>query len=357
MRIIGHLDMDAFFASVEERDNPRFAGRPIAVGADPEDGRGRGVVSTANYKAREYGIKSALPISTAWKFAEAARLAGKPAVIFVEGHYERYSEVSHRIMEILLEYASHIEQASVDEAYFDLSEAGSYEAAEEIAKKIKAEIRSRERLTASVGIGPNKLIAKIASDRQKPDGLTVVREEAAEKFLEPLSVRAIPGVGPKTEAELKTLRISKIIDAKNLSEAELKKMMGKWGPELYRKLRGRDDAELVESWEAKSIGEQETFAKDIADRKILNKALKDLAAEVCGRFKKSDFKTYKSVTLIMRFSDFTTKTRTTTLAKPADDLATLQFQILRLSMPFFDARENPNKKAFRLIGVRLEKLS
>ncbi len=357
MRIIGHLDMDAFFASIEERDNPRFAGRPIVVGADPKGGRGRGVVSTANYKAREYGIRSALPISTAWKNAEAARQAGKPAVVFVEGHYERYAEVSHRIMEILTTYVRHIEQASVDEAYFDISEAGSYEAAVDIAKKIKADIKAHEKLTASIGIGPNKLIAKIASDRQKPDGLTVVRAEDAEAFLESLSVRAIPGVGPKTEMAFKSLKIYKIKDAKKLSENDLATMMGKWGPELYRKLRGEDDAPLVEFWEAKSIGEQETFEHDVSDPKILQKALKALAAEVYDRFRASDFTSFRTVTLIVRFADFTTKTRATTLAKPASDLETLQFQSLRLSMPFFDARENPKRQAFRLIGVRLEKLA
>jgi len=357
MRIIGHLDMDAFFASVEERDNPRFTGRPIAVGADPKGGRGRGVVATANYKAREYGIRSALPISTAWKYAEDARRAGKPAVVFVEGHYEKYSEISHRIMEILARHVSHSEQASVDEAYFDLSSAGSYEAAERIAQQIKAEIKAEERLTASIGIGPNKLIAKIASDRQKPDGLTVVREADAEVFLEPLSIRTIPGVGPKTEEQFKRLKIVKIVDAKKLSQEALSKMMGKWGPELYRKLRGRDDAPLIEFWEAKSIGEQETFERDISDPKILNTLLKELAAEVYGRFKKSNFKTYKTVTLVVRFADFTTRNRSVTLAKPVDDLQTLQFQAMRLFMPFFDARENPKKKAFRLLGVRLEKLS
>jgi DNA polymerase IV (archaeal DinB-like DNA polymerase) len=357
MRIIGHLDMDAFFAAVEERDNPRFAGRPIVVGADPKEGRGRGVVSTANYKAREYGIRSALPISTAWKNAEAARRAGKPAVIFVAGHFEKYGEISHHIMEIVSKYAPHIEQASVDEAYFDLSRVGSYEAAEDMARRIKADIKENERLTASIGIGPNKLIAKVASDRNKPDGLTVVREEDAESFLEPLSVRTIPGIGPKTEMQLKELKVSTIKDAKKFSEAELKKMMGKWGPELYQKLRGRDSSPLVEFWEAKSIGEQKTFQHDVVDPKILNKALKELAAEVHDRFAESGFAAFRSITLIVRFSDFTTKTRATTLSKPVHDSETIQFQALRLFMPFFDARENPKRKAIRLIGVRLEKLS
>lgn len=194
--------MDAFFASVEERDNPRLAGKPIVVGADPKGGAGRGVVSTANYAAREYGIRSALPISKAWQFSEAARRRGLPPTVFVEGHYSKYSEVSSRIMDILAAHSPMIEQASVDEAYFDLSLSDSYEDARAIAATIKNEIKIKERLTATVGIGPNKLIAKIASDVQKPDGLTVVRAEDAERFLEPMSIRKIPELGQRRKKNL-----------------------------------------------------------------------------------------------------------------------------------------------------------
>ena len=203
IRIIGHLDMDAFFASVEERDNSRLAGSPLVIGSDPEEGRGRGVVSTANYKAREYGIRSALPISTAWRLSEAARAKGLPPATFLEVDMHRYSEASQRIMAIIRRHAEHVEEASVDEAYFDLSFADSYERAAEIAHAIKDEIRTRERLTASVGIGPNKLIAKIASDKNKPDGFLVVRDNEAETFLAPMAIRKIPGVGPKDGGGIK----------------------------------------------------------------------------------------------------------------------------------------------------------
>jgi len=356
MRIIGHIDMDAFFAAVEERDNPRFAGRPIVVGADPKGGRGRGVVSTANYKAREYGIRSALPISTAWKYAEAARRAGRDPVVFVEGRYAAYAEISREIMAILARHASLIEQASVDEAYFDVSASGSYEAAEAVARQIKDDIRATERLTASVGIGPNKLVAKIASDREKPDGLTVVHEKDVERFLEPLPVRVIPGVGPKSEMMFRKLGVRTVGDARRFSKDELADMMGVWGRELYDRLRGRDDAPLVAEYEAKSIGEQETFERDIADPRLLEKTLKNIAADVYRRFRESGFSSYRTVAIIVRFADFTTKTRSGTMTKPADDLATLQFQALRLFMPFLDARENPQKKKIRLMGVRIEKL-
>jgi DNA polymerase IV (DinB-like DNA polymerase) len=365
IRIIGHLDMDAFFASVEERDNPRLAGRPLVIGSDPEEGRGRGVVSTANYKAREYGIRSALPISTAWRLSEAARAKGLPPATFLEVDMQRYGEVSRKIMAIVRGHAEHVEEASVDEAYFDLSfatektadESEAYKKAAEIAHAIKDAIRTREHLTASVGIGPNKLIAKIASDKNKPDGFLVVREEDAESFIAPMAIRKIPGVGPKTEEELRKLGVRTVADAKKFSEAELYIMFGKWGNELYEKLRGRSNEAIIEEWEAKSIGEQETFAHDTRDANIVQERLIALATGVYGHFLKSGFSSFRSVTITVRFADFTTKTRSATLAAPARDAATLQFEAMRLFAPFFDKRENPAQKDIRLIGVRVEKLS
>lgn len=372
--------MDAFFASVEERDNPRLAGRPIVVGSDPEDGKGRGVVSTANYAARAYGIRSALPISTAWKFSEAARKKGLPAAVFLDVNMKKYSEASQRIMEIVRAHVPPdpsgvvlVEQASVDEAYFDLSFSGSYECAEAIARTIKKDITKGERLTASVGIGPNKLIAKIASDKQKPDGLTVVREEDAEAFLEPLGLRAIPGVGPKSEEQFAKRGMRTVRDAKKMTRAALAEMMGKWGAELYEKLRGRSDAAIVMDWVQKSIGEQTTFAEDIPvvgkqkDRMLLEAALSELSADVCQRLRReikdgAPFKSFRSVGITVRFSDFTTKTRIVTLKEsvPAignDDVAlkVIQFQALRLFMPFLDRRENPSRKSIRLLGVKVER--
>jgi DNA polymerase IV (DinB-like DNA polymerase) len=378
MRIIGHIDMDAFFASIEERDNSRYKGRPIVVGADPEDGGGRGVVSTANYAARAYGIRSALPISTAWRFSEAARKKGLPPAVFLGVDMRKYGAVSERIMAIIRAHVPLdsdgvilVEQASVDEAYFDLSFAGSYEEAKRIARETKDEIKIKERLTASVGIGPNKLIAKIASDRQKPDGLTVVQEKDAEAFLEPLNIRVIPGVGPKSEEQFMKRGMRTVQDAKRLSEAELKKMMGKWGAELYQKLRGRSDAEITLDRVPKSIGEQTTFDEDVPvngklkDRKFLEAALADLAADVHRRLRReiadgAPFTTFRSIGITVRFSDFATKTRIVTLKEPlaADGAATqktIQFQALRLFMPFLDRRENPSQKAIRLLGVKVER--
>ncbi len=356
MRIIAHIDMDAFFAAIEERDNPRVRGLPLVVGADPKEGKGRGVVSTANYKARAYGIRSALPVSTAWRLSEEAKQKGLPPVVFMIGSMRKYGEVSRRIMAILHAHAEHVEEASVDEAYIDLSFTGSYAKAIALCKKIKKEIQKKERLTASAGLGPNKLIAKIASDRQKPDGLTVVREEDAESFLEPLSIRTIPGVGPKTEQKFNKLGIHTIKEMKRFSRDELSELMGKWGSALYSRLRGKDETPLVEEWEAKSLGEQETFEKDSRDASFVFERLNALCAKVHRRFVKHGFKTFRTIAITVRFSDFTTKSRAATLGEPSTALPTLQFEALKLLMPFFDARENPKRKAIRLIGVRLEKL-
>ena len=356
MRIIGHLDMDAFFAAVEERDRPELKGLPLVVGADPAGGQGRGVVSTANYKAREYGIHSALPISRAWKLSEAARRRGRPAAVFVRGNYRRYSQVSERIMALLREFAPVVEEAGIDEAYFDLSFAGSYEQAAEICRRIKEQIKSREGLTASVGIGPNKLVAKIASDFKKPDGLTVVTEEEAEDFLAPLAVRKIPGIGPKTEQFLANRGIKTVQDLKKFSAPELQEIFGKWGPELYERVRGRHESPLLVEWEPKSVGEQETFARDSLDLQFIFPRLWLMCQEVWRRLLAEGFKNFRTVVVTVRFADFDTRSRSHTLPHATGSPRTLRFEAMKLLIPFLDRRENPKRKLIRLIGVRVDKL-
>ncbi len=356
MRIIAHLDMDAFFASVEEREKPRLKGLPIVVGADPVEGKGRGVVSTANYKAREYGIRSAMPISQAWQLSENAKKSGKPPAVFIGGNFNIYGKVSDEVMAIVRKRVPHVEQASVDEAYLDLSFTGSYEEAEKLCLKIKNEIKKKEKVTCSIGLGPNKLIAKIAVDMKKPDGLTVVRESEAEKFLEPLAIRKIPGVGPKAEEIFRKLNIKTIKDAKKLSQGDLYDLMGEWGLELYEKLRGRDSGEIIEEHEVKSIGGQETFMEDTKDFSQINERLGALCEDIISRLKTSEFKSYKAVAITVRFDDFETKTRSHTLVESAADGKILYFEALKLLSPFLDKRENSKNKLIRLIGVRIEKL-
>ncbi|MBI4400264.1 MAG: DNA polymerase IV [Nitrospirae bacterium] len=356
MRIVGHLDMDAFFAAIEERDQASLRGLPIAVGADPRAGRGRGVVSTANYKAREYGIQSAMPISRAWRLSVAAKKQGKPEVVFLPVDMEKYAQASARVMSILRRFAPVVEQASIDEAYVDLSFAGSFTNAQQVCRNLKAAIQAEEHLTASVGIGPNKLVAKIASGAHKPDGLTVVTEEEAEEFLAALPVRAIPGIGPKTDAALARMGIGLVRDLKRLSRDELRAMLGKRGLDLYEKIRGRDESPVQEAYEVKSIGEQETFAQDTRDPNFMCERLTAMCEHIFRRLSTEGFTHFRTIVLTVRFADFETTSRSHTLAEHTNALSALQFEAMKLLMPFLDSRENPHHKLIRLLGVRVEKL-
>lgn len=376
MRIIGHLDMDAFFAAVEERDKPRIKGRPIVVGADPDVGRGRGVVSTANYAARKFGIHSAMPISQAWRLSEAAKARGEAETVFLGVNSSLYGEVSKNIMAIIKKYSSKVEEASVDEAYFEIENKKSniknqkllWDNARSIALKIKEEINKKEKLTCSIGIGPNKLVAKIASDLEKPDGLTLVREEDISRVFDPLPIRKIPGIGPKAEQLFLRQGVKKVSDLKKLSLFDLQKLLGKWGEEIYRKIRGIDETPIVLGYEAKSIGEQETFMVNTRDANFIMDRLGFLCDSVIKRFKRSGFGCFRTIAVTIRFDDFETKTRSYTLPaivsaqaslfeeKKIDLLKILNFEAVRMILPFIDKRENPERKFIRLIGVRVEKL-
>ncbi|MBI1957283.1 MAG: DNA polymerase IV [Candidatus Niyogibacteria bacterium] len=359
-RIIAHLDLDAFFAAVEERDHPWLQGKPLVVGADPNGGCGRGVVSTASYAARAYGIRSAMPISKAWQLSEAARRAGKEPATFLLGNHHRYAEVSGAVMEIVRHRVSNIgatEQSGIDEIYCDLSFTESFENAEVFVRKIKNEIREREFLTISAGIGPNKLIAKIASERQKPDGLTLVRPEQVQDFLDPLPARVIPGIGPKTDGALAKNGVKTIRDLRAFSREKLIERFGKWGSDLYKKARGEDDSPVEESDEIKSVGEQETFETDTLELAFVCERLNALCSDVFRRFLRDGFKTFRTIALTVRFADFQTQSRAHSLKTPARTESVLRFEALKSLLPFFDKRENPQSKKLRLIGVRVEKLS
>lgn len=346
--------MDAFFAAVEEREHEWLQGKPIVVGADPKEGKGRGVVSTANYKAREYGIRSAMPISKAWELSEAARKKGRDPAVFLFADFHEYEKTSQRVVQILQEYSPTVEQASIDEAYFELP--NDWEEAKRIAQAIKGAIKKEERLTSSIGIGPNKLIAKIASDFQKPDGLTIVPDDTKEAFLEPMNIRKLPGIGPKTETVLARMGVTTIRDLKGYTEFELTELMGKWGSDLYRKIRGIDDSELETSYEAKSIGEQETFEEDTRDPQLLIGTINEMAERIIAYMKRDGFAGFRTVAIIVRFQGFETKTRAHTLQETTDSLDMLKFEGVKLLMPFLDKRENPQNKKIRLIGLRIEKL-
>lgn len=358
MLIVAHLDMDAFFASIEERDKPYLKGLPISVGSDPDGGKGRGVVSTANYAARKYGIGSALPITRAWKYSQEAKERGEPECIFITPHHGKYGKVSRKVFAIVRKHVKNIEQVSVDEAYLDLSFCGDMQEAEKLAQAIQKEIFKKEKLTCSLGVAPSKLVAKIASDFNKPNGITVVREEAIEDFLAPLPIRRIPGIGPKTAARLARLRIKQVGDVRMFSREDLVKRLGKWGDDLYDRVRGIDTRTVqTKRSTAKSVGVHDTFAEDTLDLKVLMCVLREVSEEVFRRFTSDGFVSFRTVVITVRFSDFETHTRSVTLKDEMETEDELERQAMKLLLPFLDMQKNPQKKKIRMIGLRVEKLS
>ena len=362
MRIIVHVDMDAFYAAIEERSNPALRGLPLVVGADPKDGRGRGVVMTANYQARRFGIRSALPISRAWRLAQAARRRGEPETIFVRSNFQLYETVSSRIMRIFERFSDAHEEASIDEAYLDISSLRSFDDAQIKMATLKNEIHQQEGLGCSVGIGPNKLIAKIASGRNKPDGLTVITQQEVQDFLNPLPIRVIPGIGPKSEAFLHQQNVRIVRELRGIPQATLMQWFGSWGMRLFEKARGVDDSPVSNEWTRKTVGEQETFEHDSRDLALVSEQLDRIAERVLAKLLRNEFSGFRTMTLTVRFSDFDTRNRSRTVKSgiaidnSGNAIKLIQKQALDLLLPFFDARENPRGKAIRLIGLRLEKL-
>jgi DNA polymerase IV (DinB-like DNA polymerase) len=359
MRIVAHIDMDAFYAAVEEQLNPAYKALPLVVGADPKEGTGRGVVMTANYAARRFGIRSALPISRAWRLAENARQHGAPATLFVRPNMALYRTVSGRIMDIVKSYGDAFEEASIDEAYLEISSSEDFSTAAQRMNSLKAEIRNREGIGCSVGIGPNKLIAKIASGEQKPNGLTVIAPELVEEFLNPLPLRKIPGIGPKSE-HFHEQNLRTIGELRRVPASTLVDWFGKWGERLFEKCRGIDTAPVTNEWTRKSLGEQETFEQDTRTQSLVRERLDLMAERIVAKLRAKEFKRFHTVTLTIRFGDFQTSNRSRTIKDgiAVDDhaLARLGDEAAALLAPFFDDRENPRGKAFRLIGLRVEKL-
>jgi DNA polymerase IV (DinB-like DNA polymerase) len=343
MRVILHVDLDAFFPSVEVREHPEFKGKPVVVGADPKEGRARGVVSSASYEARKFGIRSALPISKAWKLC--------PDAVYLRPHFELYVKASNNIMKILQNHADKFEQGGIDEAYLDISnQVKNFDEAGEVARKIMEEVLGKEGLTCSVGVGPNKMIAKIASDYRKPYGMTVVKENEVTDFLFPLDVRKIPGIGPKTEGILKERGIETIRDLASTKPEILTRLFGVWGSRLHQFANGIDHSEVTEEYETKSIGRDTTFEKDEDDEVQILKVLDGLAEEVHEDVIANGFK-FKTITIRVRYSHFDTHTRSKSLMFPTNDLDILKNNTKRLIAPLLR-----RSKKIRLIGVRVSSL-
>jgi DNA polymerase IV (DinB-like DNA polymerase) len=339
-RIIFHVDMDHFFTAVEEREHPEYKGKPVIVGANPKQGKGRGVVSTCNYEARRFGVRSGMPISKAWKLCSEA--------IYLPVKYELYTKVSNEIMDMLRKHADKFEQWGIDEAFLDVtSKVKDYAEAEALARQIKREIYEKEKLTSSIGIGPNKLVAKIASDFQKPDGLTVVKEEESEKFLAPLPVRRLLWVGRKTEQKLKVIGITTIGDLARYDPTVLVETFGVMGTQIYLMAHGIDRSEVEERGEVKSISREVTFEEDTLNFDFILNALDGLSEEVCKDVLRQNLY-FKTVTVKVRYENFETHTHSKTMP-----LITNRSQDLRKTSRELMQDYLRLDRKIRLIGLRV----
>ena len=341
-RFILHVDMDAFYASVEVREQPGLAGRPVIVGGSP---RGRGVVSAANYEARRFGIHSAMPT------ARAMRLC--PHAVCLPGRMSLYASVSHQIREIFNRYSPLVEPLSLDEAFLDVTDSQRlFGSAAEIANAIKQAISNELSLVASVGIAPNKFIAKIASDLDKPDGFVEVMPGEVQAFLDPLPVSRIWGVGKATGKELDRLGITTIAQLRQQSEAVLQDRFGKFGNHLWRLANGMDDRPVVSDSEAKSISNETTFDSDISNRDTLRAWLMELTEQVCWRLRQQDL-FGRTVQIKLRFADFSTITRSHTLPEATQQTK----QVWQAVMALFDKAMQSESRRLRLVGVGVSGLS
>jgi DNA polymerase-4 len=339
VRRILHVDMDAFFASVEQRRRPELRGKPLVIGGNGDPMK-RGVVSTASYEARRFGIRSAMPLRVAWRLC--------PEAVFLAVDYREYARISEVIKGVMREVSPVMEDVGIDEAFLDIS--GICRHPEEIAREIKERIRETTGLTCSIGIAPNKLLAKIASDMEKPDGLTIITEEDVATRIWPLPARKLQGVGPKTEEHLKGMGVETVGDLAALPLEILINRFGRsYGNYLFEAARGIDDTPLVTLWEPKSMSRETTFQHDVGNRQTLFKVLAELAGEVASGLKKEGYLA-KTVTVKLRYSDFETHTHAKTLTNATSRAE----EIKRAAFACFSHFEL--KKKVRLIGVRVSGL-
>jgi DNA polymerase-4 len=333
--MILHVDMDAFYASVEERDNPELIGKPVVVGGTAE---GRGVVMAANYVVRQFGVHSAMPAATARRLC--------PQAIFLPCRMDHYAQISREIQEILHQFTPVVEPLSLDEAFLDVTGCeGLFGPAPEIGKKIKEAIRRQVRLVASVGVAPNKFLAKIASDLQKPDGFVVVDPNQVQAFLDPLPVARLWGVGKVAAKTFQKLGIATIGQLRQLPVEILESHFGKPGRHLWKLAHGIDDRHVVPDRDAKSISHETTFAQDIKDLEVLRVWLLQLTEQVCRRLRRHQL-AGRAVHLKIRFADFHTITRSCTLPESTN----ITHEIWQAAAELF-ARLPADSQPIRLLGL------
>jgi len=331
-----HIDMDAFYASVEARERPELAGRPLVVGGRPE---GRGVVAAANYAARRFGVHSAMPMATALRLC--------PDLIVLPVRIDLYAQVSQAIRAIFERYTPLIEPLSLDEAFLDVAASERlFGPAPAIGRAIKNAIRDELELTASVGIGPNKFIAKIASDLDKPDGFRVVAEDQVQAFLDPLPIARLWGVGKVTGERLARWGIERIGQVRAQPQEFMERQFGKGGLHLWELAHGRDPRRVEPEQQAKSISHETTFSRDIGDPRVLRAWLQHLTEQVAWRLRRHGLRG-RTVEIKARSADFRTLTRARTLPEPTDSTEV----IWRAAAKLFDERIPPEHLPLRLVGI------
>ncbi|UCF18354.1 MAG: DNA polymerase IV [Gemmatimonadota bacterium] len=338
-RTILHADMDAFFAAVEARENEQIADRPIVVGADPRGGRGRGVVAACNYPARRFGIHSAMPISEAFRRC--------PHAVFLRPRMQLYAQVSTRIMHLLETYTDQVEQLSIDEAFLDVTASTRlFGDGITIARRIKQHVREQEGLTVSIGVAPNKFLAKLASDLQKPDGLVIVEPGDEIAFLQPLPIERLWGVGPKTAGRLHSLGIRTIGDVAALPLPRLERLFGRaHAHHLHALARGQDERPVQPDRERKQISRETTFLHDTDDRDLVEQTLLDLCEEIAARLRRRHL-VARTISIKFRFAPFHTLTRRLTVDYDFDTTDVI-FPIARQLLLAAD----PGDRPIRLVGI------
>ena len=336
-----HVDMDAFFVSVELLERPELRGKPVIVGGRPDQ---RGVVTAASYEARKFGVHSAMPLRTAGKLC--------PQGIFLDGHYEKYVEWSDRVATILGKFSPVVEMVSIDEAYLDLAGTARLHGPPlAAADTLLRTITTQTGLPCSGGLATTRLTAKVASDQAKPRGLVWVAPGQEARFLAPLPARKIPGIGEVTERALRALGIETVEQLAAVSREKLEKVFGQWGDALYRKARGGDSYEFVIDAEPKSISHNHTFGEDTDDTEILSAMLSHLSQKACKRLREAGLAS-RTLTLTIRYAGFDTHTRAKTLAEPT----LLDSDIFRVIHKLFVEHRNVKRK-IRLLGVSLTGLT
>ncbi|MEW6026629.1 MAG: DNA polymerase IV [Planctomycetota bacterium] len=338
-RYIVHIDMDAFFAAVEQRDRPELKGRPVIIGADPKAGHGRGVVATCSYEARRFGIHSVMPISIAYRKC--------PRAVFLPVDMEKYCAVSEQVFRLLADFTPDIEPVSVDEAFLDISRTHRlFNGPLETCRQIKARIKKEINLTASVGLAPTKMAAKIASELKKPDGLVEVRPEQLRGFLNPLNIRKIWGLGEKNQAILNRVGIATIGQLAACRPEKIVRLLGANGYRIWQFARGIDTSEVRPGGEIKSVSNEITFEKDTDERAVIERALMRLSEKVAGRLRKHNLKA-RTITLKIRLTGFETYTRAQTL-DAATNFDNAVYGAIKKLLSGFDCRG----RKIRLLGVR-----